>query len=60
ISASPSEPQIDTTALDLDNEVKQQPPAAYQLTPALVASQRIDPMIGMDGITPQMFMTKEN
>lgn len=60
ISASPSEPQIDTTALDLDNEVKQQPPAAHQLTPALVASQRIDPMIGMDGITPQMFMTKEN
>ncbi|EPC94655.1 hypothetical protein Lpp27_13123, partial [Lacticaseibacillus paracasei subsp. paracasei CNCM I-4648] len=42
------------------NEVKQQPPAAHQLTPALVASQRIDPMIGMDGITPQMFMTKEN
>ena len=28
----------------------------YQLTPALVQARQIDPMIGMQGITPQQFM----
>ncbi|WP_439708960.1 AAA family ATPase [Lacticaseibacillus zeae] len=52
--------QIDTNGSDSDNEVRPAKTAPHQLTPALAASQKIDPMIGMDGITPQMFMTKEN
>ncbi|QVI35768.1 DNA helicase RecD [Lacticaseibacillus chiayiensis] len=52
--------QIDTNGSDSDNKVRSAKTALHQLTPALAASQKIDPMIGMDGITPQMFMTKEN
>lgn len=51
--------QIDTNPSDLDNRISTDESNNYQLTPALVASQRIDPMIGMNGVTPQMFMTKE-
>ena len=51
--------QIDTNPSDLDNGISTDESNNYQLTPALVASQRIDPMIGMNGVTPQMFMTKE-
>lgn len=52
--------QIDTNGSDSDNEVRPAKMAPHQLTPVLAASQKIDPMIGMDGITPQMFMTEEN
>lgn len=31
-------------------------PANYRLTPELVASRQVDPMIGMQGITPAQFM----
>ena len=51
--------QIDTNLSDLDNGISTDESNNYQLTPTLVASQRIDPMIGMNGVTPQMFMTKE-
>ncbi|MCX2456109.1 SF1B family DNA helicase RecD2 [Lacticaseibacillus nasuensis] len=48
------------------DQVKEPAPAAappsgpVQLTPALVAANSIDPMIGMSGITPHQFMQGEN
>lgn len=51
--------QIDTNPSDLDNGISTDESNNYVLTPLLVALQRIDPMIGMNGVTPQMFMTKE-
>ncbi|WP_461213542.1 SF1B family DNA helicase RecD2 [Lacticaseibacillus sp. GG6-2] len=43
---------VDTTKSVSDNKHTDDAPKDYILTEALVAQQRIDPMIGMDGIRP--------
>ncbi|ARN89932.1 SF1B family DNA helicase RecD2 [Levilactobacillus brevis] len=46
----------DASAPTTDHDVATATAQDYQLTPALVQARQIDPMIGMQGITPQQFM----
>ena len=46
----------DTSSPTTDHDVATATAQDYQLTPALVQARQIDPMIGMQGITPQQFM----
>ncbi len=50
----------DETSEEVEPEVTDEEPKDYHLTMDMIMNQSINPMIGMDGITPEKFLEKNN